>query len=158
MFKNLLITCFLSFSLISIIYPTKKESTKIFDYCYSLEKILSRNLTQKRKNFSRKDKSIYRDIAKFGVRKTRGDFISKMIDQYKSHNSSFIIKLVPNSLFCYAGYWLEMTKPGILESILYTKSKNKMNEFKDLKDDVEEIIDNINSEYKVIKKEFNSFF
>ena len=81
MFKNLLLSSFLLLTLISIIYPTKKENTKILDYCYSLEKILSRNSIQKRKNVSLKVKSISKDIAKFGISKTRGRLINKKIDQ-----------------------------------------------------------------------------
>ena len=158
MFKNLLLSFFLLFSLISIIYPTKKENTKPFDYCYSLEKILSRNSIQKRKNLSLKFKSISKDIAKFGVSKTRGGLINKMIDQYKTSNNSKIIKLIPNKIYCYTGYWIEQAKPGTFESIFYKKSKNVINEFKDLKDEVDGILDDIDSEYKIIKKEFNSLF
>ncbi len=158
MFKNLLLTSFLLFSLISIVYPTKKENTKLFDYCYSLEKILSRNSIQKRKNLSLKVKSFSKDIAKFGVSKTRGYLINKTIDQYKTSKNSQIIKLIPNKIYCYAGYWVEKLKPGTFESIVYSKSKKAINEFKDFKDEVDGIINDINSEYKVIKKEFNSLF
>ena len=158
MFKNLFLTSFLLFSLISIIYPTKKEDTKLFDYCYSLEKILSRNSIQKRKNVSLKIKSISNDIAKFGVSKTRGRLIHKTIDNYKTSKNSKIIKLIPNKIYCFAGYWIENINPGTFESIFYSKSKKVINEFKDLKDEVDGIINDINSEYKVIKKEFNSIF
>ena len=158
MFKNLLLTSFLLFSLISIVYPTKKENTKLFDYCYSLEKILSRNTIQKRKKLSLKVKSFSKDIAKFGVSKTRGNLINKMIDQYKTSKNSQIIKLIPNKIYCYAGYWFEKVKPGAFESIFYSKSKKVINEFKDFQDEVDGIINNINSEYKDIKKELNSLF
>jgi len=158
MFKNLL---FISFSLLivmSTIHPSKKENTKIFDYCYSLEKILSRNSIQKRKNASQQAMSISKDILKFGVSKTKGALINKIIDQYKNSNNSKIIKLIPNKFYCYAGYWIENINPGTFESIIYAKSKKTINEFKDLKDEVDEILNGINSEYKVIKKEFNRFF
>ena len=158
MFKNLLLTSFLLFSLISIVYPTKKENTKLFEYCYSLEKILSRNTIQKKKNLSLKVKSFSKDIAKFGVSKTRGNLINKMIDQYKTSKNSQIIKLIPNKIYCYAGYWVEKVKPGTFESIFYSKSKKAINEFIDFQDEVDGIINDINSEYKVIKKEFNSLF
>ena len=158
MLKKLLITSFFSFSLISIFYPAKKENTKLFDFCYSLEKILSRNSIQKRKNVSLKIKSISGDIAEFGVSQTRGVFINKMIDQYKRKKNSLIIKNLPNNLYCYAGYWIENVKPGTLESILYAKTKNSINEFKDLKDEVEGVLDNINSEFEVIKNNLNSIF
>ena len=158
MFKKLIPTSFLLLSLISVIYPTRKENTKLFDYCYSLEKILSRNSILKRKNISMKFKSISKDIAKFGVNKTRGVFINKMIDQYKTSNNSQIIKLAPNNLFCYAGYWIEKINPGTIEAIFFAKSKKAINEFKDLKDEVNGVLNEINSEYEFIKKEFKNLF
>ena len=158
MFKNLLLSSFLLFILICIIYPTKKENTKLFDYCYSLEKILSRNSIQKRKNVSHKVKSISKDIAKFGVSQTRGFLINKMIDQYKTSKDLQIIKLIPNNLYCFSGYWIEKVKPGTFESIFYSKSKKAINEFKNLKDEVDGVLNDITSEYEVIKKEFNSLF
>ena len=158
MFKNLFLSSFLLFILIGIFYPTKKENTMRFDYCYSLEKILSRNSIQKRKNASLKVKSISTDIAKFGVSKTRGGFINKMIDQYKTSNDSQLIKLIPNKLYCFSGYWIEKVNPGTFESIFYSKSKKAINEFKDLKDEVDGVLNEINSEYKFIKKEFKSLF
>ena len=94
MFKNLILSSFLLFTLIGIIYPTKKENTKLFNYCYSLEKILSRNSIQKRKNASLKVNSISKDIAKFGIIKTRGRLINKMIDQYKTSKDSRMIKIM----------------------------------------------------------------
>ena len=42
MFKNLLFTSSLLLNLIGIIYPSKKQDTKLFDYCYSLEKYFLR--------------------------------------------------------------------------------------------------------------------
>lgn len=158
MFKNLILSSFLLFTLIGIIYPTKKENTKLFDYCYSLEKILSRNSIQKRKNLSLKVKSISKDIAKVGVSKTRGVLINKMIDQYKTSKDSRMIKLIPNNLYCFSGYWIEKVKPGTFESIFYSKIKKEINEFIDLKDQVDGVLNEINSEYKLIKKEFKSLF
>ena len=158
MFKNLILSSFLLFTLIGIIYPTKKENTKLFDYCYSLEKILSRNSIQKRKNVSLKVKSISKDIAKFGISKTRGRLINKMIDQYKTSKDSRMIKLIPNNLYCFSGYWIEKVKPGTFESIFYSKIKKEINEFIDLKDQVDGVLNEINSEYKLIKKEFKSLF
>ena len=158
MFKNLILSSFLLFTLIGIIYPTKKENTKLFNYCYSLEKILSRNSIQKRKNVSLKVKSISKDIAKFGISKTRGRLINKMIDQYKTSKDSRMIKLIPNNLYCFSGYWIEKVKPGTFESIFYSKIKKEINEFIDLKDQVDGVLNEINSEYKLIKKEFKSLF
>ena len=158
MFKNLFLTSFLLLILISIIYPSKKENTKLFDYCYSLEKIISRNSLQKRRNQPKKVKSISRDILKFGVSKTRGFLINNMIDQYKTSKNSQIVKLVPNNVYCYAGYWIENARPGTIESIFLAQSKKTINEFKDFKDEVDGILNDINSEYKVIKKEINNLF
>jgi len=158
MFKKLFLSSFLLFILIVIVYPTKKENTKRFDYCFSLEKILSRNSIQKRKNASLKVKSISKDILKFGVSKTKGGFINNMIDQYKTSKDSYMIKLIPNKLYCFSGYWIEKVNPGTFESIFYSKSKKAINEFKDLKDEVDGVLNEINSEYKFIKKEFKSLF
>ena len=158
MFKKLFLASFLLFNLISIFYPSKKENTKLFDYCYSLEKIISRNSLQKRRNQPKKVKSISRDILKFGVSKTRGFLIKNMIDQYKTSKNSQIVKLVPNNVYCYAGYWIENARPGTIESIFLAQSKKTINEFKDFKDEVDGILNDINSEYKVIKKEINNLF
>ena len=158
MFKNLILSSFLLSALIGIIYPSKKENTKLLDYCYSLEKILSRNSIQKRKNLSLKVKSISKDIAKVGVSKTGGVLINKMIDQYKTTKDLQIIKLIPNKLYCFLGYWIEKVKPGTFESIFYSKIKKEINEFINLKDQVDRVLNEINSEYKFIKKEFKSFF
>ncbi len=158
MFRKILLSSILLFSLIGFIYPTKKENTELFDYCYSFEKILSRNSIQKRKKVSENVRSIYKDITRIGVNKTRGTLINNMIYQYKSSKDSIIIKLIPNKLYCYAGYWIEKFNPGTFESIFFAKSKKAINEFKDLKNEVNGLLNNINSEYKFIKKEFNSLF
>ena len=102
--------------------------------------------------------SISKDILKFGVSKTRGLLINKMIDQYKISKNSKIINIVPNKMYCYLGYWIENANPGTFESIFFSKSKKAIDEFRDLKDEVDGIFNDINSEYKVIKKELNSLF
>ena len=158
MFKKLLLSSFLLFTFIGIIYPMKKENTKFFDYCYSLEKILLRNSLQKRKNVSLKVKSVSKDIAKFGVSKTRGGLINKMIDQYKTSKDSRMIKLIPNKLYCFSGYWIEKVNPGTFESIFYSKSKKAIDQFIDLKDKVDGVLNEFNSDYKFLKKEFKSIF
>ena len=61
MFKKIFLSSLIFFSLYGIIYPNKKEGTKLFDYCYSLEKILSINSIQKRRNSSQKVISISED-------------------------------------------------------------------------------------------------
>ena len=158
MFKKLLLTSFFISSLIVVIYPVKKEKIKLFNYCHSLEKIISNNSIQKNKNFTGKIVPISKDIAKFGVNKSKGALINKMIDQYKLSKNFFIITFIPNEVYCLAGYWIEKIKPRTFETIFYEKSKKTINEFKDFKDEIDELIEDINSEYINIKKEFNNLF
>ena len=158
MFKKLLLTSFLLFSSFITIYPSKKENTYFFDYCYSFEKIISRNSVEKSKNMSKKIKSFAGDITLLGISKTKGALANKIIDQYKNSEKLFIVNFVPNQIFCLAGYWIEEIKPGIFESIFYEKSIQKINEYKDFKMEVDEFIKEINLEYKSIKKEINDLF
>ena len=158
MFKKLLFTSLLFILMIGVYYPSNNENTKLFDYCYSLEKILSRNSIQKRKNITEKFKSLTRDISKFGVSKTRGFLINEIINQYKTSRNSFILNAIPNKIYCLSGYWVEKIIPGTFESVIYDKSSKTINEFKELKEEVDGMINNFNSEYQNIKKEFNSIF
>ena len=158
MFKKFILTSFLLFSSLLTIYPSKKENTNFFDYCYYLEKIISRNTLEKSKNPSKNFKSLAKDITIFGTNKTKGTFANKMIDQYKNHKNLFIINFVPNQIYCLAGYWIEEVSPGKFESIFYEKTKQKINEYKNTKKEVDKFIKEINLEYKSIKKEINDFF
>ena len=158
MFKKLFFISFILTSIIGIYYPQKKENTRMFDYCYSLEKILSRNSIQKRKNVSEKVKSLSRDISRFGVNKTKGSLANIMINQYKTSKDSFILNFVPNKLYCLSGYWVEKIMPGTFESVIYDKSKKTINEFRELKEEVDGLINNFNSEYQNIIKEFDNIF
>ena len=158
MFKKIFFTSFFLFSMIGVYYPSKRENTRIFDYCYSLEKILSRNSIKKRKNISEKVKSFARDISKFGVNKTKGSLINKMINQYKTSKNSFILNLIPTKIFCFSGYWVEKVIPGTFESVIYDVGKKRINEYRELKEEVDRLINNYNFEYKNIRKEFNSIF
>ena len=158
MSKKLFATSFLLISMIGVYYPSKKENTSIFDYCYSLEKILSRNSIIKRKNISEKVKSLSRDISRFGVNKTKGSLINRIINQYKTSKNSFILNIIPNKVYCLSGYWVEKVMPGTFESVIYYVGKKKINEFGEFKEEVDGIIDNFNSEYQNIKNELNSFF
>ncbi len=158
MFKKFLITSFLLFSSFITVYPSKKENTKNFDYCYSLEKIISRNTLEKTKNLSKNFKALAKDISLLGTKKTQGNLAYKIIDQYKNSEKLFIINFVPNQIYCLAGYWIEVANPGKFESIFYKKSKQKINEYKNIKKEVDEFIKDINLEYKSIKKEINDFF
>ena len=100
MFKKFILTSFLLFSSLITIYPSKKENTNFFDYCYSLEKIISRNILEKSKNLSNNYKSLAKNITLFGINKTKGTFANKIIDQYKNSKKLFIITFVPNKIYC----------------------------------------------------------
>ena len=158
MFKNLLLTFFLFFSSFIAIYPSKKENTNLIDYCYSFEKIISRNLLEKNKNVSQKYKNFTNDITLFGSNKTKGALVKKIINQYKTSQKSYILNLIPNQFYCLAGYWIEEVRPGTFQSIFYEKSKQKINQYKNTKKEVDEFIKDINSELNSIKKEINEFF
>ena len=157
-FKKSLLTSFLLLSSLITIYPSKKENTNFFDYCYSLEKIISRNTVEQNKNLSKNFKSLAKDITIFGTNKPKGNLANKIIDQYKNSKKLFIITVVPNQIYCLAGYWIEEVSPGKFESIFYKKTKQKINEYKNTKKEVDEIIKGINLEYKSLKKEINDFF
>ena len=77
---------------------------------------------------------------------------------YKNHKKLFIINFVQNQIYCLAGYWIEEESPGKFESIFYEKTKQKINEYKNTKKEVDQFIKGINLEYKSIKKEINDFF
>ena len=158
MFKKFILTSFLLFSSLITIYPSKKENTNFLDYCYSLEKIISRNTLEKSKNLSKNFKSLAKDITLFGTNKTKGTFVNKIIDQYKNSKKLFIINVVPNQIYCLAGYWIEVVSPGKFESIFYEKTNQKINEYKNTKKEVDKFIKKIDLEYKSIKKEINDFF
>ncbi len=158
MFKKLLLTFFLLFSSFIIIYPSKKENTNLIDYCYSLEKIIFRNSVEKSKNLSKKYKNFAKHITLFGANKTKGALVNKIIDEYKTSRKSFIVSFVPNKVYCFSGYWIEEVNPGTFKSVLYEKSKQKINQYKDIKKEVDEFIEDIDLEYKFIKKEINDFF
>jgi len=158
MYKKLLFTFVLIFGSLITFYPSKKEDTNLFDYCYSFEKILSRNSIEKSKNLSKNFKPLAKDITLFGTKKTKGTFANKIIDKYKNSKKLFIVTFVPNKIYCLAGYWIEAVSPGKFESIIYQKTNQKINEYKNTKKEVDEFIKGINLEYKSIKKEINDFF
>ena len=158
MSKKLFLTTFLFISIFGVYYPSRNENTNLFDYCYSLEKIISRNSIQKNKNLSEKVKSISRDLSRFGVNKTRGLLVNRVIDQYKTSKNSFIINAIPNKIYCFSGYWVEKVKPGTFESIIISKSKKTITDIKEFKEEFDGLINNFNSEYKNIRNEFNSIF
>ena len=158
MFKKFFFTSFLILSSLITIYPSKKENTNFLDYCYSLEKIISRNSVEKSKNLSNNFTPLAKDITLFGIKNTKGTLANKIIDQYKNSKKLLIITFVPNQIYCLAGYWIEEVSPGKFESIFYEKTKQKINEYKNTKKEVDKFIKEINLEYKSIKKEINDFF
>ena len=158
MFNKLFFTFFSLFSSLIIIYPSKNENTNLLDYCYALEKIVSRNSVEKSKNVSKKLKGFAKDITLFGADKTKGSLANKVINQYKISKKIFIISFVPNKIYCLAGYWIEEINPGTFSSILYQKSQESINKYKNIKKEVDEFLMDINSEYKSIKKEINGLF
>ncbi|MBO8221589.1 carbon storage regulator CsrA [Prochlorococcus marinus] len=158
MLNKFILTSFLLFSSLITIYPSKKENTNFLDYCYSLEKIISRNSVKKNKNLSRHFKSLAKDITLFGINKTKGTIANKIIDKYKNSKKLFILTFVPNQIYCLAGYWIEVANPGKFEMIFFEKSKQKINEYKNIKKEADEFIKNINLEYNSIKKEIKDYF
>ena len=151
MFKKFFLTSFLLFLIIGVYYPSKREKIRIFDYCYSLEKILSRNAIQKRKDISEKVKSLSRDISRFGVNNTRGSLMNKMINQYKTSKNSFILNIIPNKSYCFSGYWIEKVMPGKFESVIYDKGKKRINEFREFKEEFDGLINKMINQYKASK-------
>ena len=158
MFKNLLLTFFLLFTSFITIYPSKKENTNFIDYCHSLEKILSRNSLEKNKKFLKNYNTFAKDISLFSTKKTKGALVNNIIDQYKSSKKSFIVNSLPNKLYCLGGYWIEEINPGTFQSLFYEKSKQNINQYKNIKKEFDVFLNEINSEYKSIKKEFKDFF
>ena len=158
MFSKLLLTFFLFFSSFITIYPSKKENTNLFEYCYSLEKILSRNFIEKNKNFSKEYTSFVKDIILFGTKKTNGALVNEIINQYKTSQKLFILNYVSNQFLCLSGYWIEEINPGTFQSIFYEKSQEKIKQYKNKKKELDKFIEDINSEYKSITREINKLF
>jgi len=158
MFKNFLLFFLILFSSFLAIYPSKKENTNLIFYCYCLEKILYRNSFEKSKNISNHFKDYLEDITSFSTNKTKGALVNKIIDQYKNSKKFFILTFVPNQIYCLAGYWIEEISPGTFQSILYEKSKQKINQYKNTKKEVDAFIKDIKLEYRSTKKKINDFF
>ena len=153
---NKLTLIFLILSIFFItIYPSKKENTSLFDYCFALEKLLARNSVEKNKNVSKKFRNFAKDISSFGINNTKGTLANKIINQYKNSKKLFIITIVPNRIYCLSGYIIEDVNPGTFQSIFYEKSKKRINEYIDIKRETDKFIKGIDLEYKSIKKEAN---
>ena len=158
MFKRFLLASFIFFGFIGVTYPSKQENTKLINYCYSFEKIISRNLIKKRETLPEKVRSITGDIAKIGVKQTEGALINKILDEYKTSKNSFIINILPNEIYCLGGYWIERINPGKFESILFEKSKQTLKELNELKEEVDVFIKDFNSDYRNLIDEFHKAF
>ena len=89
---------------------------------------------------------------------TRGSLLINAIDQYKKSKNLFILNLIPNQLYCLVGYWTEEFKPGIFESIILQKGKLKLNDLKDIEDELDLFLRDVESEYENFKKDYDSFF
>ena len=70
----------------------------------------------------------------------------------------FVINFLPNKVYCLTGYWIEKINPGTFITIFYEKSKQKIYEYRDLKREVDELIKDINSEYKSLQNEIKDLF
>ena len=158
MLKKLSLTFFIIFIFFGIAYPSKKENTKIFNYCYALEIIIFKNSLESKKKNSDNLGFISHDIAEFGVSKTKGKLINKIINQYKKSKNYLIINIWPNEVYCFSGYWLENLKPGIIEFIFYEHSKKRINKLKDLRHEIDGFLKEINLEYGNMKKGFSNIF
>ena len=123
MLKKIFLSSLIFLSLFGVIYPNKKEGTKLFDYCNSLEMSLSRNSLKRRDNLSKGVKSITNDVLNFGLSKSKGKLLINGIDKYKKSKNFLILTLIPNELYCLIGYWIEEVKPGMFESIILEKGK-----------------------------------
>ncbi len=163
MFKKLLVPSFFLIGLIGSIYPTEKENTQLFDYCFSLEKILVRNSLESRKNVSAEIQIISKALVSVGMDNYRGNLTKKVVDQYKASDESVLFSFIPTKIYCLSGYWIEKFRPGTFESIVYGSSKEKVEEFYDeyriiFRNDINDLMNDFNQQYKTIKKEFNRLF
>ena len=158
MLKKLFLTFLFIFTPYIFIYPSKKENTNLTDYCFALEKVLFRNSVDKSEKISKNFKSFAKDITFFGTDKTEGALVSKIIDQYKTSKKIFILTIIPNQFYCFGGYWIEKVNPGTFQSIFFEKGKQRINQYKDIKIEADQLIKDINSEYKSIKIEIKKLF
>ena len=158
MLKKLLLTFLFIFTSYLFIYPSKKENINLTDYCYALEKVIFRNSVEKSEKISKKFKSFAKYITFFGTDKTKGALVSKIIDKYKTSKKVFILTIIPNQFYCFGGYWIEEVNPGTFQTIFFEKGKQRINQYKDIKIEADQLIKDINSEYKSIKIEIKKLF
>ena len=158
--KKLLIPSIFIISLFGLIYPTEKENTNLTDYCFSLEKILAKNTFESKRNIDGTTKMIAKGLASFGMKNSRGDLTTNIIDEFKSESDNSLEKVIPTKIYCLGGYWIEKFKPGTFESIFYEAIEEVVEEtytdIKDIKDNVNNLINDLNKGYKSLQKEFNN--
>ena len=127
---------------------------------------ISNSLAQKKydvilksiENNGSKYKNVAKDFTSYGTNKTKGALVNRIINQYKLSKNLFIINLVPNQFYCLAGYWIEQINPGKFQSIFLEISNEKINDYKDIKKEVDDFFKNFNSEYESIKIEIKNLF
>ena len=158
MLKKLFLTFLFIFTPYIFIYPSKKENINLTDYCYALEKVLFRNSVEKSEKISKNFKSFAKDITFFGTDKTKGALVSKIIDKHKTSKKIFILTIIPNQFYCLGGYWIEKVNPGTFQSIFFEKTKERIDQYKDIKKQADQFINEIDLEYKYLKKEIKDLF
>ena len=158
--KKLLIPSIFVISLVGLIYPTEKENTNLTDYCFSLEKIVAKNTFDSANKIDGTTKMIAKGIASFGVKNSRGDLTTNIIDTFKSESDNSFVKLIPTKIYCLGGYWIEKFQPGTFESMFYEAIEQVVEESydelkKDIEDNVNNFINDLNKGYKSLQEEFN---
>ena len=164
MFRKLLLPSIFILGLIGIVYPTEKENTKIFDYCFSFEKILAKNTLESANNIDGRIVISSKVLASIGVENSRGNFIKEVIDSLKSNKENpndQLPNFIPTKIYCLSGYWIEKFMPGTFESVFYEASQEIIEESyknfnENVKEDINEFILEFNNGYEIIKKEFNN--
>ncbi len=161
--KKLLIPSVFIISLFGLIYPTEKENTNLTDYCFSLEKIVAKNIFESQENIDGTTKMIAKGLASYGIENSRGELTTNIIDKFKSESEDSLVKLIPIKIYCLGGYWIEKFQPGIFESIFYEEIEKVVEETyidlkEDIKDNVNNLIIDLNKGYKSLQKEFNNIF
>ena len=164
MFRKLLLPSIFIFGLVGIFYPTEKENTNLFDYCFSFEKILAKNTLESANNVDGRIVISSKVFASIGVENSRGNLIKAIIDSLKSNKENLdnlLPKFIPTRIYCLSGYWVEKFVPGKFESIFYETSQEIIKEsYKDfnenIKEDINEFILELNNGYEIIKEEFNN--
>ncbi len=164
MFRKLLLPSIFFLGLVGIVYPTEKENTYIFDYCFSFEKILAKNTLESANNIDGRIVISSKVLASIGVENSRGNLVKEIIDSLKSNKENadnLLPNFIPTKIYCLSGYWIEKFFPGTFESIFYEASKEIIEKsYKDfnenVKEEINEYILELNNGYEVLKKEINN--